>query len=305
MPDKKRSLCIVLHAGKMDESALNADVEALRERGHRVTVRLSAEAGEARRLAAEAARHGIDVVVAAGGDGTLNEVVTGLCQGDAPMPCAVAVLPLGTANDFATACEIHPNDVPAALNLAAEAAVTPIDLGRVNGRVFVNAASGGFGAEVTAGTPDGLKTVLGGFAYLVNGLATATDVMRYQARFRAPEFEWEGSLVAFSVANGRLAGGGFSIAPEALLNDGLLDVVLIPELSLGVLADVIGGALNPSPDGLYEHLVTCRVPWFELTVSESMPVNLDGETIRDDVFRFDVLRGHALFCLPPTAPLAH
>lgn len=303
MPVPPRSLSVVLHAGKVDASCLRAGVEALRARGHTVTIHPSEQPGDTRRLAAEAARQGADVVVAGGGDGTLNEVVAGVCEAGTPARCAVAVLPLGTANDFAAACGIPHNDVPAALTIAAEATITRIDVGRINGHLFVNAASGGFGAEITAGTPETLKTVLGGFAYAVNGLVQAANVTRYEAHLTAPGFAWEGTLVAFSLGNGRLAGGGFSVAPTALLNDGLLDLVLVPDVSLGVLADVVSGTLGAPPEGPYEHLVTCQAPRLDLTVAEPMPVNLDGETMEGETFHVDVLNAHVPFCLPPTAPL--
>ena len=108
-------------------------------------------------------------------------------------------------------------------------------------------------------------------------------------------------LKSRSLAACLLALAVWAVAPVA--GGAPLDVVLVPELSLGVLAEVVSGALSPAPDGPHEHLITCRVPRFELTVSEPMPVNLDGETMQGETFHFDVLKAHVPFCLPPAAPL--
>src|SRR5262249_53730094 len=140
-PGAARSLRVIVHGKAAGNELLRSAVGQVRQRGHRVEVRVTWEPGDAVRFAAEAVAAGPDAVVAAGGDGTLNEVVNGVVAEGLPARCPVGVLPLGTANDFATACGIPADDLTAALLLAAEGTPTPIDLGRVNGRVFVNVAS--------------------------------------------------------------------------------------------------------------------------------------------------------------------
>src|SRR5262249_33219650 len=141
-----RRLRLLLNARAAEDPSLRAAAQELRGRGHTVDARDLRAPGEAARLAADAARtrfhrglaaarRGCGGVPAAGGDGTLNEAVSGVMwAGDGP--CAVGVLPFGTANDFAAGCglvEVPPADL---LALAAEAAPTPIDVGRANGRLF-------------------------------------------------------------------------------------------------------------------------------------------------------------------------
>src|SRR5690606_21462144 len=115
--------------------------------------------------------------------------VGGLMTMDAACETAVAVLPYGTANDFATGCQIPYRDPLAALWLAVEGQARRIDVGQVNDRYFINAASGGFGAAVTARTPTHMKKVLGGAAYSLMGLATASKMAPYRGKMITSEGE--------------------------------------------------------------------------------------------------------------------
>src|SRR5947199_3350330 len=165
-----RALHLIVHARAAADSGLQTAVAELRSRGHSITEAVSHAPAETRQLAEAAARSGIEAVIAAGGDGTLNAVLHGLAAAGLPERTALGVVPLGTANDYATSAGIPPGDPLAALELAATAAPQQIDLGRLNGHYFLNVASGGFGSEVTAATSDDLKQWLGGVAYLLTGL---------------------------------------------------------------------------------------------------------------------------------------
>src|SRR5262245_61985081 len=135
---------IVLHGKQAQNPDVRAAVRAVRESGHPVEVRVTWEAGDAARLTEEACRLGIPRVAAGGGDGTINEVTRGLlaARSDADSRPALAVVPLGTANDFAHACQV-PLDPAGAIHLAATARARRIDVGSVAGRPFVNVATGG------------------------------------------------------------------------------------------------------------------------------------------------------------------
>src|SRR5687767_11185827 len=115
-----RRLRLILHGKAAGEPAIRAAVLAARESGIEIDVRATWEAGHAEMFAAEAARLGIDVVIAGGGDGTVNAVMDGLCAGADKPTTALAVMPLGTANDFARSLGFPPNDPLAAIILAAE-----------------------------------------------------------------------------------------------------------------------------------------------------------------------------------------
>ena len=120
-----RHLRLILHGKAAGVPEIRQAVEAVRNRGHRLDVRVTWEAGDSIRYAKEAAADGVETVVAGGGDGTLNEVAAGVVDGSGPPSCCLGLLPLGTANDFAKACGIPVDNPEAALMLAAEGEVSP------------------------------------------------------------------------------------------------------------------------------------------------------------------------------------
>jgi len=286
------SLCLVLHGKQAQNPAVRAAVAAARASGHQVEVRVTWEAGDATRLAAEASRLGFSRVAAGGGDGTINEVATGLLTAKVPgkQGPALAVIPLGTANDFAHACGI-PLEPGAAIELASTAEPRPIDVGQVTGRPFINVATGGFGTKITVETRAELKKVLHGAAYLITGVTHFSELRPVRARFTGPEFSWSGELLVLAIGNGRQAGGGHVLCPEALVDDGLLDIGILPDVAPGERAAALDALLQEGTAALRRHTVTARLPWVELASDEPVQVNLDGEPIEGKQLRFEILPG--------------
>jgi lipid kinase YegS len=244
------------------------------------------------------------MVIAGGGDGTVNEVAVGLADavpGGNPLP-SLAILPLGTANDLARACKI-PLDPFAALQLAVTGRTAEVDLGRANQRWFVNVATGGFGAQVTVATPNALKKILGAAAYLVTGLTHFTSIRPAQARFRGPGFQREGAFWVLAVGNGRQAGGGHQLCPEAMLNDGLLDLHFLPQLPNDEIAEDLSALVREGTDAVRRKVVSARIPWLEIDADEPLQINLDGEPIADTRFRFEAVPRRLGLKLPPDCPL--
>lgn len=297
-------LRLILHGKAADREPIREAVKQIRAAGHKLEVRVTYEAGDAPRFAKEAAADGVDTVVAGGGDGTLNEVVAGILDGTGPPRCSVGLLPLGTANDFAHGCGIPVDDPTAALRLAAEGEARPIDLGAVTGRAFVNLASGGLGTKITVETPPILKKTLGGVSYLITGASRFDDIEPVEGRFTGPGgFSWEGSFWAMAVGNGRQAGGGISLCPKALLDDGLLDLSILPELPTELRGEKLGLLLKEGLSALEREVVYQQLPWLEVEVPSGLHVNLDGEPIRREKIRFEVREHWLRFHLGPSAPL--
>jgi len=290
---------LILNGKKAGRPDVRAAVAGLREAGHDLEVRVTWERGDAARLVAEAAREGVERVIAGGGDGSVNETAAGLMALDAAARPALGILPLGTANDFATACGL-PTDAAAALKLAVTAAPVPIDLGRANDRVFANVAAGGFGAAVTAETPVELKNFLGGGAYTIMGLVKAIDFRPYACRITTPAGDFAGSVVVGAICNGRLAGGGQPLAPEALLDDGLLDVVFLRPFPVTRAAQVAAEFTGRVAAG--EFVARMRVPWIEVEAHDPLPINLDGEPIHERRVRFTAVPGCLRIALPAACP---
>ncbi len=290
---------LILNGKKADRPDVREAVKAVRAAGHDLDVRVTWERGDAMRVVAEAAREGVPRVIAGGGDGSVNEVANGLMAVDVAMWPAMGILPLGTANDFATACRV-PADPLAALMLAVTGESRPVDLGRCNDSFFANVASGGFGAAVTADTPVELKNFLGGGAYTLMGLVKAVHFTPYACLIRTPDGEVAGNVVVGAICNGRQAGGGQPLAPEALLDDGLLDIVSLREFPASAAAQVVAEILAHRGHGQYVERI--RVPWMEVTAPAAVPVNLDGEPANGTSFRFACEPGCVRMVLPNDCP---
>ena len=136
---------LIINGKKAERADVRDAVHRLRREGHAIDVRVTWERGDAARFVGEAAREGVDRVIAGGGDGSVSEIANGLMAVDPATRPAMGILPLGTANDFATACAV-PTDPVGALALAVRGTPVPVDLARANEGFFVNVASGGFGA---------------------------------------------------------------------------------------------------------------------------------------------------------------
>lgn len=182
--------------------------------------------GHATELAQLAVEEGHEVIAAAGGDGTLSEVMRGILGSSA----SLAVLPVGTGNDFARHLGIG-TDIPAALSLLKHGEPQTIDVGMLNGTPFLNVVSCGFDAVVGERINRGYGWAKGTLAYI---LAVFQSLATYQAAplvvtVDGTRHEFKAMLCA--VANASSYGGGMRIAPEASLSDGLLDVVILGEIS--------------------------------------------------------------------------
>jgi lipid kinase YegS len=291
---------LILHAKTAQQDGLRQAVLRLRDLGHDIEVQVTWEAGDVERFATAAARDNtVATVVAGGGDGTVNAVVSGLMDsGVNPLP-SMAVLPLGTANDFARACGIGGEPL-AALELAVNDTAQAVDVGRVNGRHFLNVATGGFGTEVTVNTPNELKKVLGGAAYLLTGLHQASSISARQAVIEGPDFSWSGGFLALAVGNGRFAGGGVPMCENALIDNGHFDLSILPEVTRDQIPEVLRKLVEMgfNEQALKTHIITARAHEFTIRSEAPLQINLDGEPLQDNSFHFEVLNRAIRLHLP-------
>jgi diacylglycerol kinase (ATP) len=284
----KRKIAVIVRppADEVRMEALRAAVESLRRDGHRVSVRVTFEAGDARRYARSAGRAGCDVVVAAGGDGTVNEVVNGLAR--VPGRRLLGLVPLGTANDFATLLGV-PEDPEAALRLAAVGRGRPVDVARVNRRCFINVSTGGFGADASQTAGRSLKKRLGGFAYILRGVEEIVTFDVHRGRFRLNgDVIHDGEFVFYAVGNARQTGGGTPLTPLAHVGDGRLDIMLVRGMSrvrfMALLPDLRSGTHLESP-----HVSYYRGDELCIDAAGEILVNADGEHVAGTSFYYDVL----------------
>lgn len=294
---QKRKALLILHGKQALNAEVRAAVQGRREEGWQLDVRVTWESGDAQRLVNEALQADYPTLIAGGGDGTLRDVAEAMAL--AKTKASLALLPLGTANDFARAAGV-PLEPLAALSLL-DVPAQPIDLGEVDGQVFLNMATGGFGSNVTANTSEDLKRVLGGAAYFLTGLTRFAEVQSSFGRFTGPDFHWEGEFLALGIGNGRQAGGGHVLCPQARVNDGLLDICIVPAAAdvVGTLGTLLSGGIN----GLQSVALSARLPWLEVEAPEGLDLNLDGEPMESRKLRFAAMAAALRVHLPQDSPL--
>lgn len=243
--------------------------------------------GAATKLTQAAIEDGADVIVAVGGDGTVSEVVNGFYQGEKLLNETVqlAILPKGTGTDFyrGLGCSANPAEVAA---FVAAGETRKIDVGRMRFmtksgdtavRYFANIADLGYGGSLIERI-NGLTKLLGGStAYLLGLLYNLFIYKNVPLRYRLDDGEeQQGNFLAVIAANGRCFGGGMWIAPDAALNDGLLDCVFIGNLSklevLGNIHRLYNGSIKQHPK-----VTTAQARKLEVWSDEYVAVEADGE----------------------------
>jgi len=264
--------------------------------GHRGLVLISAELVRDPTGITAAARRAVEsgcaLLVVGGGDGTIGTVAGLLADRPVGHRPALAVLPLGTANDFARTLGL-PSDLGGSVSTLTSGKVVDVDLGRANGAPFLNVASLGLSVGATRALRPGLKRRLGPAAYPVAALVAYRRHRPFRARLEFPDGDFApldlSNLLQVAVANGRHYGGGNTVAPDAGIDDHILDLYAI---RAGRLRDHLSLARLLRDGTLIEHdhvqhLVTSAVT---LRTDEPEAVNLDGELAATSPVEFRVQR---------------
>ncbi|HKW46101.1 MAG TPA: YegS/Rv2252/BmrU family lipid kinase, partial [Gemmatimonadaceae bacterium] len=231
---RHRHLSMIIHGARAEREDVRHLIDWVRSKGHVVEPHVTLESGDGTAMAAAAARAGTDVVIAVGGDGTVNEVINGLDGFDTPL----GIIPLGTANDFAIQAGI-PSDVDHAMDVILHRNPVRIDTASLNGRRFLNVSTGGVGAEATAETPAEAKESLGPVAYAITGVRKFAEFEPYRASFRGRDFSYQGDFLMFAVGLTRASGGGTLVTPNASVTDGLLDVCVVESMGRADFARLV------------------------------------------------------------------
>ena len=231
-------------------------------------VELTAAPGDARGLAAWGVEKGFRIVVAAGGDGTINEVVNGLAGSEVTL----GILPIGTMNVFASELGL-PNDLAAAWEVVTAGVVRKIDLARANEQYFVQLAGVGLDAQVVEETSWASKKNFGPLSYLFSAAQIAAR-RPPQLIVEADDLAREGSFVL--IGNGRYYGARIKVFQDALIDDGLLDVLIFKNLGYLDIARYLAGI------AMGRHTQLSDVEYFQtrkvrVHSAEDVPVEVDGE----------------------------
>ena len=192
--------------------------------GYNSTVYLTEAAGDAKHFAKENAKK-FDLIVAIGGDGTFNEVVSGVLKSGADVE--IGYIPAGSTNDFANSLKLSKNILKAANDIM-DGTAMQIDMGSFNGRIFSYVASFGAFAEVSYKTPQSAKNALGHLAYAFEGIKDIANLKSKHLRFVADGVAIEDDFIFGAICNSTSVGGVISFDPQLVdFSDGLFELLLI------------------------------------------------------------------------------
>ena len=271
---KKLLFIVNLKAGKAKSTAPLFDAIArFSQAGYLVRLFITTRSGDACQAVAECGTE-YDLVVCAGGDGTLNEVISGLMT--LPNRPPVGYLPNGSTNDFATSLKLSSNPSMAAAAIASGRA-SHLDVGRFNTRFFAYVASFGAFTKASYSATQAAKNALGHLAYIFEGIGSLDSLHPYRAKIEADGEVFEGNFIFGAVCNSTSLGGLVKLDPEKVqMDDGKLELLLLkmPKSPLD-LQNLITGLLKMKydmPGVIFRHVERVR-----LTTADNIPWSLDGE----------------------------
>jgi diacylglycerol kinase (ATP) len=232
-------------------------------------------------------------LIVVGGDGSLSCVVNALQATAADYE--IGIVPAGTGNDFARSLRLPVDDPALAWEVALNGAVRAVDLVELKGNqpgFFVNAVTAGFGGRQAGEIAAEQKPALGKLAYWLAAITQLGDMPEFDLRVSANGQALSIRCFGFWVANGRYTGGGFPVAPEALLDDGMLDVVVVPSMpALELLAAGVDLTLVGAEQS--DRLLTFRTANLTVAAAQQIPLSIDGDPADCQSLECHVLR-HAL-----------
>jgi diacylglycerol kinase (ATP) len=266
----------------------------LEKAGYETSCHETTGKGDAEAEAILASTRGYEIVIAAGGDGTINEVINGLAN--SLIRPKLGVIPVGTSNDFARALHI-PRIVDKAVNIIVEGNIIPVDIGKMNSRYFMNIAGGGHLTELSYGVPSKLKTGLGQLAYYLKGIEMIPSLKSTEVTIEYDGKIFEGDIMLFLVANTNSVGGFETLAPDSNVQDGKFSLLILKKTHLPDLIRIatlaIRGEHINDPNIIYEKASTIRV-----VAKNRMQINLDGEYGGDAPAKFVNLQRHIEIFVP-------
>lgn len=273
MPDDILIIANPTSGGGRGKTMAEHVLDYVHGRGKTVGLVFTGKRGDAAELAARAAEKGISRIAACGGDGTIHEIVGAIANSDLEM----GLLPCGRGNDFARAMNI-----PTKWDHAAEILVTGItrriDLGRVNDRYFCTIATMGFDSEVARLVYNKAVPLTGTAGYVYGVIKTLIGYKGITAKLAGDFGTIEQSILLTATGNTRSYGGGMNIVPEAVPDDGLLDVCCVRMMSpfqiLRLLPKVFWGGHTADP-----RVTISRTKWLTIETPEPVWLFADGEPV--------------------------
>ncbi|WP_282156033.1 diacylglycerol kinase [Cytobacillus gottheilii] len=248
-------------------------LQKLENAGYETSCHATTGEGDATKAARLAVERRFDLIVAAGGDGTINEVVNGIAEQEF-IP-KLGILPTGTTNDFARALHI-PRDIEAAADIIAKGDSIPVDIGRINDKYFINIAGGGRITELTYEVPSKLKTMIGQLAYYLKGIEMIPSIRSTEVSIEYDGKLFEGEAMLFLVGLTNSVGGFEKLAPNASINDGLFSLLILKKTNLADFIRIATLALRGEHVN-DPHVIYTQANRIKVHSTEKVQLNLDGE----------------------------
>lgn len=252
---------------------LSTVLQKLEVAGYEASAHATTDEGDATKAAIYAVEQQFDLVVAVGGDGTINEVINGIA-GQSFRP-KLGIIPAGTTNDFARALDI-PRDINKATDLIVANYSAFLDIGKVNDQYFMNIAGGGELTELSYEVPSKLKAMIGQLAYYIKGIEMLPFLKPTKTKIEYDGTVIEEEIMLFLVANTNSVGGFEKLAPDAEFDDGYFDLLILKKTNLAEFIRIASLAIR----GAHledKNIIFTKAKHIKVTPEENMQLNIDGE----------------------------
>lgn len=245
----------------------------LEKAGFETSAYATEKVGDATTEATRCLEQNYDVLIAAGGDGTLNEVINGIAE-KANRP-SLGIIPMGTVNDFGRALHL-PTDIMSAIDVIIEGHITRVDIGKMNSRYFINLAAGGQLTQVSYETPSKLKSIVGPFAYYIKGFEMLPQMKAVDIRIEYDDELFQGEALLFLLGLTNSMAGFEKLVPDAKLDDGYFTLIIVEKANLAELGHIMTLASRG------EHMKHPKVHYkkaksISISSFTDMQLNVDGE----------------------------
>lgn len=249
-------------------------LQRLEQAGYETSAHATTGEGDATYAAGIAVEREYDLVIIAGGDGTINEVIQGIAE--AEYRPQIGIIPAGTTNDFARALEI-PREIKKAVDIIIDDdRPKALDIGKVNDQYFINIAGGGDLTELTYDVPIKMKSAIGQLAYYIKGIEMLPSLKPVQTRIEYDDHVFEGEIMLFLISNTNSVGGFEKLAPNALIDDGYFDILILKKSNLAEFLRVASSGLR----GTHledNNIIYTQAKRIKIIPEDKMLLNIDGE----------------------------
>ncbi|WP_281192234.1 diacylglycerol kinase [Staphylococcus felis] len=245
----------------------------MEQAGYETSAYATQRIGDATEEAARVINQNFDLLIVAGGDGTLNEVINGIAE--KPNRPKIGLIPMGTVNDFGRTLHL-PTDIFEAVKVILTGKTVEVDIGKMNSRYFINLAGGGKITEVSYEAPSKLKSIVGPFAYYIKGFEMLPQMNAVNVRIEYDGEIFEGDIMLFLLGLTNSMAGFEKLVPDAKLDDGMFSLLIVEKANIAELGHIMTLASRG------EHVNHPKVHYYKaqainISSFSDMPLNVDGE----------------------------